>query len=334
MTHDEIRRLILQTIQDNQSNPGISVHDSVIAEKTGLSVQEVQDHLEVLEEEKSVQLAITTGGHGAWLTSRGRLCLQDQVEPLQAKSLATTSTDTIQRLVLGAIAEGQGRNVRDSEITEKTGLDLQVVRDHLDLLAEEDMLVASKTLDGTRQVRLKPRGRLILETKPVITEPRNSSFPIEIQESLLRFRVDHPDEAKVAFIMMRFGETGLHEKVLKGIKSALEPHAITGLRADDKQYHDDLFDNILTYIYGCGLGIAVLERIETDDFNPNVSLEIGYMMAIRKPVCLLKDKTLRSLQSDLVGRLYKPFDPQDPIRSIPPVLHKWLADKQLSRTRI
>ncbi len=129
--------------------------------------------------------------------------------------------------------------------------------------------------------------------------------------------------------MMRFGQTSLHEKVVNGIKLALEPNGIAGLRADDKQYHDDLFDNILTFIYGCGLGIAVLERIETDDFNPNVSLEIGYMMAIRKPVCLLKDKTCDQ-RSDLVGRLYKPFDPQDPIRSIPPVLHKWLADKQLS----
>ena len=155
------------------------------------------------------------------------------------------------------------------------------------------------------------------------------SIPSEIQESLARFRADHPDEAKVAFVMMRFGQTGLHEKIVKGIKSALEPHGITGLRADDKQYHDDLFSNILTYLHGCGMGIAVFERIESDEFNPNVSLEVGYMMALRRPVCLLKDKTLRSLPSDLVGRLYKPFDPQDPTRSIPPVLRQWLTDKRL-----
>ena len=327
MTHGEIRRLILQTIQDNQPNSGISVQDSVIAEKTGLSVQEVQDHLEVLGQEGKVTLAITTGGHGAWLTAHGRLGLQEQPEKGPAKSLERASTDTIQWLVLGAIAKGHDRNVRDSEIAEKTGLDLQLVRDHLDLLAEEDMLVATKTLDGSRHARLKPRGRITLETRPVITELPNSSFPIEIQESLARFRADHPDKGKVAFIMMKFGQTDLHEKVVKGIKSALEPHGITGLRADDKQYHDDLFDNMLTYIFGCGLGVAVFERIESDEFNPNVSLEVGYLMALRKPVCLLKDRTLMSLHSDLVGKLYKPFDPQNPIKSIPPVLRQWLADK-------
>ena len=85
----------------------------------------------------------------------------------------------------------------------------------------------------------------------------------------------------------------------------------------------------MTYIYGCGMGIAVFERIESDDFNLNVSLEVGYMMAMKRPVCLLKDRTLRALPSDLVGRLYKPFDLQDPSKSIPPVLRQWLKDKGL-----
>ena len=35
--------------------------------------------------------------------------------------------------------------------------------------------------------------------------------------------------------MMRFGQSGLHEKFVEGIGSALEPHGIVGLRADHKQ---------------------------------------------------------------------------------------------------
>ncbi len=77
----------------------------------------------------------------------------------------------------------------------------------------------------------------------------------------------------------------------------LASYGITALRADDKDYHEDLFTNIVTYLYGCSFGIAVFERIETDDVNPNVSLEVGYMQGLRKPVCLLKDKTLRALHS-------------------------------------
>jgi len=101
------------------------------------------------------------------------------------------------------------------------------------------------------------------------------------------------------------------------------------LRADDKQYHDDLFPNVLTYMYGCRFGIAVFERLEEDDFNPNVSLEVDYMNALKKSVCLLKDKTLKTLQTDLVGKLYKIFDPQDIINTIPSELEKWLRDKDL-----
>src|SRR3990172_35156 len=89
------------------------------------------------------------------------------------------------------------------------------------------------------------------------------------------------------------------------------------------------FPNILTYIYGCEFGIAVFERIESDEFNPNVSLEVGYMLALRKPVCLLKDRTLEILQADLVGKIYRVFDPQDPVGTIQDELSQWLRDKEI-----
>ena len=63
----------------------------------------------------------------------------------------------------------------------------------------------------------------------------------------------------------------------KAIQSTLGTFGIAALRADDKEYHDDLLPNVLTYIYGCRFGIAVFERLEAEDFNPNVSLEVGYM---------------------------------------------------------
>ena len=129
--------------------------------------------------------------------------------------------------------------------------------------------------------------------------------------------------------MMQFTSTPMHEAIVAAIRSTLSKYSITALRADDKEYHDDLFPNVLTYIYGCGFGISVFERLAADDFNPNVSLEVGYMRALRRPVCLLKDKTLQALHTDLVGKLYKSFDPQNPKGSIPPELQKWLEDKDI-----
>lgn len=151
--------------------------------------------------------------------------------------------------------------------------------------------------------------------------------PIEIKESLERFKHDYPDPTKVAFIMMEFGKTKAHDEIVETIRKVLDSHGISGIKADDKQYHDDLFPNVMTYLYGCGFGIAVFERIEAEEFNPNVSLEVGYMFALKKPVCLLKDKTLKTLHTDLVGKLYKPFDPQDPIKTIPDEITQWLSDK-------
>lgn len=151
--------------------------------------------------------------------------------------------------------------------------------------------------------------------------------PIEITESPTRFRSDFPDNTRIAFIMMQFGSSSAHDRILGGIRSALDPHGMVALRADDKQYHDDLYFNILTYVHGCRFGIAVFERIEEDSFNPNVSLEVGYMMGLGKSVCFLKDKTLRTVHTDLVGKLYRSFDPQNPEGTIPAVLLAWMDEK-------
>jgi len=53
------------------------------------------------------------------------------------------------------------------------------------------------------------------------------------------------------------------------------------------------------------------------------------MMALNKPVLFLKDKTLRFLHTDLVGRLYEIFDAQSPNETVPAVLEKWLRNKSI-----
>jgi len=126
---------------------------------------------------------------------------------------------------------------------------------------------------------------------------------------------------------MRFGESKAHIDINAGIKEGLKKYGIAGIRADEKQYHDDLFPNVLTYMHGYGFGIADFERIEEECFNPNISLEVGYMMALGKPVCILKDKTLKTLHSDLVGKLYREFDPFEARSTILRQIALWLHDK-------
>jgi hypothetical protein len=151
--------------------------------------------------------------------------------------------------------------------------------------------------------------------------------PTEIQDSLAAFRNKFAHPIKTAFIMMQFGNTAAHEDIATALRVVLKGFDIVGLRADDCEFHPDLVYNVLTYIYGCDFGIAVFERINEDNYNPNVSLEVGYMMALRKPICLLKDKSLKTLQADLMGKLYRPFDPYDLRKSIGGVMKKWIADR-------
>jgi hypothetical protein len=148
----------------------------------------------------------------------------------------------------------------------------------------------------------------------------------EIAKEIEAFNADHKGK-KTAFIIMQFSKTAAHDKIVQTIKDTLKRHGIIGLRADDKEYADDLFANIKTYMHCCDFGIGVFERILEDNFNPNVSIEVGYMMGLRKNVCLLKDQTLRNLPTDLMGRLYKQFDPQEVEKTLPDQLDKWMKDK-------
>ena len=153
-------------------------------------------------------------------------------------------------------------------------------------------------------------------------------FP-ELRPFLERFWDEHREPQKCGFLMMRFDNTRLHPAIVEAIRTCCAKFGIEVFRADDRTYSDDLLSNIRAYMHGCGFGIAVYERLVADDFNPNVSLEVGYMMALGKPVLFLKDRTLRFLHTDLVGRLYETFDAQSPHETIPPVLEKWLKDKSI-----
>ena len=60
-----------------------------------------------------------------------------------------------------------------------------------------------------------------------------SAYPVppDIQQSSKKFQAEHPDPNKVAFVMMRFGTTPAHDKIIQGIRDTLAPHGIKAVRA-------------------------------------------------------------------------------------------------------
>ena len=126
---------------------------------------------------------------------------------------------------------------------------------------------------------------------------------------LREFLNDHSNFDKNVFIMMRFLQNDQLDQVHSTIKTSLKALGFDAVRADDRDYTGELWSNLEVYMTGSRFGIAIFEDFTTvRDFNPNVSLELGYMLGRRKRVLILKEQTLPLLPADVVHRLYKPFD--------------------------
>jgi hypothetical protein len=149
--------------------------------------------------------------------------------------------------------------------------------------------------------------------------------PSEISESLGKFKVAHNGQ-RTAFIMISFEKTPTHYAISSAIKKSLSRFQIRAMRADDAWFHENLYDNIRTYMCGCDFGIAVIERISTQSHNANIAFETGYMKGLKKPVCIMKDKTMATIQADLLGALYQEFDTRDIEASVDDALNVWVGD--------
>lgn len=226
----------------------------------------------------------------------------------------------------------QGATILDSSTNyDSSSLNQRLERGVLDALAESKMLLLRSTEHHltctlTGLIYKAVDSNFAEEEAPTPISALAQPHPPEIAMSLDRLRAKYPDPKKLGFLVMRFAAEKPFARIVDVIKQTAEKHGLTVVRADENEFHADLWGNVRTYLHGCGFGIAVYERIETDEPNANVGLEVGYLMAMNKPVLLLKDRTLETLQADLVGKLYKQFDPHDPDGTIPGQLTKWLED--------
>ena len=146
-----------------------------------------------------------------------------------------------------------------------------------------------------------------------------------LQTPLKRFLAASTASLSV-FIMMRFRETPENRAIRTCIRNTLNKHKLIAQFADDLAVADTLWDNVCCYMLGCSFGIAVVEEIEERSFNPNVALELGFMLAIQKPVLVLKDKRVPNLPTDLVGRLYREFDSYNLEVTVEAVIDGWIEE--------
>lgn len=126
------------------------------------------------------------------------------------------------------------------------------------------------------------------------------------------------------FVIMPFREE--LNKVYEIIKDIFASKGYSAIRADEKEFTNDLWENVRVYLECCNVAVAVFDKNDQDNYNPNVAIEVGYMLSKGNKVCLLKDKKLPKLPSDLISKMYKEYDSDDVEGTLLEQLELWIRD--------
>jgi len=122
-----------------------------------------------------------------------------------------------------------------------------------------------------------------------------------------KFVHQYPHFDRNVFVMMPFS-TPVSESIFVAVSNELENHGLIPLRADKKAFSPVLWWNVVTYMLGCSYGVVIYEPINNVPFNPNVSIEAGFMLALDRPVLFLANQELQSLPVDFAGHIFKTYD--------------------------
>jgi hypothetical protein len=135
------------------------------------------------------------------------------------------------------------------------------------------------------------------------------------------------------FVMMRYRSVAYFEEIETTLRTAFSEYNLIARFAKDAALSDDLWENVQYYMRYCRLGVAVFEEIDERDFNPNISLELGYMYALNRRCLLLKDKRMPRLPTDTCGKIYRDFDTYNLASSLAKAVSDWCnRDLRLSKS--
>lgn len=148
------------------------------------------------------------------------------------------------------------------------------------------------------------------------------------------FYNSHPNYDRNVFLMMRFGLNPIFTGIHSVIADALKQEDLECIRADGRDYANTLWDNICVCMLGCRFGVVVYENIDTAGFNPNINLEVGFMLALGKKMLFLKESQLPAMPTDIMSHIYRIFDISNLRDSINVQIQKWVSDLNIGNPKI
>ncbi len=184
------------------------------------------------------------------------------------------------------------------------------------------------TKEQTEENKEKEILKAIIDTKiKIYTKNLDSHYPPKCKDEIIRAKKQYQNQ-KTAFIISSFR----HEGFISKVENTLREYNITPLVANipGGRFSTKLWEDIIIHTHVCDFGIAIFaddsifnerDNKERDKMNPNVNIEVGYMLSEQKEVLFLKHDSLPELPSDFKGEQYAPFNNED---SLEERLKKWL----------
>jgi hypothetical protein len=113
--------------------------------------------------------------------------------------------------------------------------------------------------------------------------------------------------------------------VIDATKEALAKHGLVLHLASDGIVDEDLLGNVAAYMWACQYGIGLFEDRIGKGLNYNLVTEVGAMVMAGRRCALLKDTTVPTMPTDLIGQIYKPVDFGE-VKTVSAAAHLWAAD--------
>lgn len=112
---------------------------------------------------------------------------------------------------------------------------------------------------------------------------------------------------------------------LKVARELCIAHGLEFHLASDRQIVDDLWGNVAAHMWASRYGIAFFEDRAKKGLNYNLTIEVGSMLVLGRRTALLKDKSIKSMPTDLVGKVYKSIN-LDRSSTVKKAIATWIKD--------
>jgi len=165
---------------------------------------------------------------------------------------------------------------------------------------------ARRTSGGTQS----PTGQALQGAKliPEVPDLPNELVPNALygwvpnmRDFLLRNNFDYN-----VFVMVAYRDS--LSDLIRRVKDAVKTIGLNAILARDHRLTDDLY-NPLACLLCCRYGIAIFDRAETTQaHNANVTYELAVMQLLKRPCGILKHRSLETMPSDFLHRLYENYD--------------------------